>query len=61
MCSEFQNTFETQLVEIVGENLISIRYLLCARYCVKYIAYVNVFNFCSNPMILVVLREVVVV
>lgn len=48
MCSEFQNTFETQLVEIVGENLISIRYLLCARYCVKYIAYVNVLIFAAT-------------
>lgn len=36
----------------------SIRYLLCARHCAKYIAYANVLNFCSKPMILVVLTLV---
>ena len=50
--------FEHSISKLLEKKLISIRYLLWARHCAKYILYVNVLNFCSNPMILVMLTLV---
>lgn len=53
-----EKLLEHSISKSLEKKLISIRYLLCARHCAKYIAYANALNFCSNPMILVVLTLV---